>query len=74
MRFLVPLGLAAACAAQSPVDTLDSDPSAGVVECVEGFGVGDCAPDFTLPDHSGEPESLSDHSGQRVIVIGTSMW
>src|SRR5213592_1913036 len=29
---------------------------------------GDAAPDFTLPDADGEPVSLSDYRGRRVIV------
>ena len=29
---------------------------------------GDAAPDFTLPDQDGKPVSLSDFSGQKVIV------
>ena len=32
------------------------------------LSVGDPAPDFTLPDADGNPVSLSDHRGRRVIV------
>jgi peroxiredoxin Q/BCP len=32
------------------------------------ISAGDPAPDFTLPDQSGQPVSLSDLRGQRVVV------
>ncbi|GAA2011211.1 thioredoxin-dependent thiol peroxidase [Brevibacterium samyangense] len=32
------------------------------------FEVGDTAPDFTLPDSTGTPVSLSDYRGSRVVV------
>lgn len=31
--------------------------------------VGDRAPDFTLPSQSGDPVSLADHLGERVVVL-----
>jgi thioredoxin-dependent peroxiredoxin len=34
-----------------------------------GVGVGDKAPDFTLPSQSGEPVRLQDRIGQRVVVL-----
>jgi len=34
-----------------------------------GIGVGDKAPDFTLPSQSGEPVRLHDRIGQRVVVL-----
>jgi thioredoxin-dependent peroxiredoxin len=34
-----------------------------------GIGVGDKAPDFTLPSQSGEPVRLYDRIGQRVVVL-----
>src|SRR5215475_3232389 len=34
-----------------------------------GIGVGDKAPDFTLPSQSGEQVRLHDRVGQRVIVL-----
>ena len=34
-----------------------------------GIGVGDHAPDFTLPSQSGEPVRLSDRLGERVVVL-----
>jgi len=35
----------------------------------QGIGVGDKAPDFTLPSQSGEPVRLQDRIGQRVVVL-----
>jgi peroxiredoxin Q/BCP len=34
-----------------------------------GIGVGDKAPDFTLPSQSGDPVRLYDRIGQRVVVL-----
>jgi thioredoxin-dependent peroxiredoxin len=34
-----------------------------------GIGVGDKAPDFTLPSQSGDPVRLSDRIGQHVVVL-----
>jgi thioredoxin-dependent peroxiredoxin len=34
-----------------------------------GIGVGDKAPDFTLPSQSGEPVRLQDRIGQHVVVL-----
>lgn len=33
------------------------------------FGIGDNAPDFTLTSDEGEPVSLSDYRGQRVVLF-----
>ncbi len=33
-----------------------------------------CAPDFTLPDHTGAPITRSDHLGKIVIVEVVAMW
>lgn len=34
-----------------------------------GIGVGDTAPDFTLPEQSGTPVRLYDRLGERVVVL-----
>lgn len=34
-----------------------------------GLQVGDKAPDFTLPDQSGTPVTLSDYLGKKVVVL-----
>jgi hypothetical protein len=36
--------------------------------------VGDLAPDFTYPDATGAPVSLSDHQGQLVLLASAQMW
>jgi hypothetical protein len=32
------------------------------------------APDFTLPDLDGQPHSLSDHRGQKVLLVTWASW
>lgn len=32
------------------------------------------APDFTLPDPAGRPHSLSDHRGQKVLLVTWASW
>jgi hypothetical protein len=32
------------------------------------------APDFTLPDPSGRPHSLSDHRGKKVLLVTWASW
>ena len=32
------------------------------------------APDFTLPDLDGTPHSLSDHRGQKVLLVAYASW
>ncbi len=49
-------------------------PDAGTTTCDEGLAVGDCAPDFTLPDAQGVPWTLSDHRGDVVVVEISGFW
>ena len=53
----------------------DSDTDTDV-ECEEGFEVGQCPPDFTLPLADGSGDfSLSSVAGtKKVVVIGTANW
>lgn len=39
-----------------------------------GFDVGDCAPDFTLPDRTGAMVSLSDQRGKVALVDISAVW
>jgi hypothetical protein len=39
-----------------------------------GLGPGDAAPDFTLESLDGEPVSLSDYRGQKVLVFAWASW
>lgn len=50
---------------------LDTDADA---PCEQGIQIGDCAPDFTLPDRDGEDVSLSDHEGELILINCSAMW
>ena len=50
------------------------DPGTTSDDCVVGLQAGECPDDFTLPDHTGADHSLAQHSGQRILVIGSSAW
>lgn len=40
-----------------------------------GLGIGDCPPDFTLPDlYTGEPVSLSDYRGRKAVFYMWASW
>ena len=41
----------------------------GSVMAGDGPGVGDAAPEFSLPGSDGKSHSLSDHVGERAVVI-----
>jgi peroxiredoxin Q/BCP len=41
----------------------------GAMTAGETHDVGDAAPDFTLPGSDGKTHSLSDHVGERAVVI-----
>ena len=41
----------------------------GVMIAGETLNTGDAAPEFTLPGSDGESHSLSDHVGERAVVI-----
>lgn len=78
-HLLLPLGLLAACDGKSDPETeADTADTAGTDTPEEtfpqGFGVGEQPPDFTLPDANGDMVSLSDYSGQRVVIVGTAAW
>lgn len=73
----------AACSAPMSTDPTASDPTSGPVttptvpvdgECPVGIDVGSCAPDFTLLNADGTPVSLSDRVGDRLVVVGSSLW
>ena len=55
------------------VDT-DADVITEPVECDEGTQVGDCAPDFTLPDRDGVDVSLSDFEGDLILINCSAVW
>ncbi len=49
-------------------------PSTSTPGCVTGFDIGECPPDFALPDRNAETVRLSDYPGLRVAVVGTAEW
>lgn len=69
-RHLFLFSVVAACAAE-PKEIIVDD--AGET-CTVGLDPADCPPDFTLDAAGGGSVTLSDHIGQRVIIIGTSNW
>jgi len=42
--------------------------------CTEGIEVGDCAPDFTLPDRYAQPFTLSSQRGKVALVDISAVW
>jgi len=62
--FLMVLG---GCAAESGPVTPEPD-------CPVGLEVGDCAPDFTLPDRLGTPFTLSQQRGKVALVDISAVW
>ena len=61
---LLPFLLLAGCSA----DRFDAD------GCTEGVRVGDCAPDFTSTDSTGEALSLRDNLGAELVLLFGEMW
>jgi peroxiredoxin Q/BCP len=48
--------------------TASADAGAGTDTVRTMITVGQPAPEFTLPDHTGSPVSLADHLGHRVLL------
>lgn len=72
LELLAAVGLTTACGGRVPNVPL---PDAAADDCpTVGIDVGDCAPQFTLPNTEGELVSLSDVIGDRVLVVGSSLW
>jgi len=66
---LAALGLLAGCQVASVDEsTLDAAQAYSNVSGVKA-GVGEPAPDFTLPDGDGRPVHLADYRGQRVMLV-----
>ncbi len=66
----------AGCTAGTPNETSDTDigTDSNDGSCSIGLDVGDCPPDFTLPSTSGGDVTLSMRGGERVILVGSSIW
>lgn len=72
----------AACHGGSPAAGRESGGGAADTDGAEpcgpgaptGLDVGQCAPDFTLPDATGGSYTLSDHRGMLVLVDMSAVW
>ncbi|MDG1480405.1 MAG: hypothetical protein P8R54_12480 [Myxococcota bacterium] len=73
---LLTTALLAACDSKTEdgPDTSDTSDTSDTDSFVEGFGVGEVPPDFTLADAAGNLVSLSDFPEQRVMIVGTASW
>lgn len=76
---LLPLVALAACVTspetEGPPSAAPDSPAPPIDgPCVEGLEVGQCAPDFTLLNADGTPVSLADRVGDRLVVVGSSLW
>ena len=65
------LGLLFAVGCTTTVDRAGGDSAAA---CEVGRFVGDCAPDFTLPDHLGGEWTLSELRGEVVVLDFNAEW
>jgi cytochrome oxidase Cu insertion factor (SCO1/SenC/PrrC family) len=66
-RIALAFVLAACVLASAPGRTADKSPNAPHRRVP--VGVGELAPDFTLPDQDGRPHTLSAERGQRAVVL-----
>ncbi|RME27909.1 MAG: hypothetical protein D6798_03595 [Deltaproteobacteria bacterium] len=56
------------------LDTADGTAAPCGPDVPTGLQVGDCAPDFTLPDANGAPFTLSDQRGKVALVDISAVW
>ena len=68
---MVLLGLLFALGCVDPVDGAIDDTAS---DCEAGRFVGECAPDFTLPDHLGGEWTLAELRGQVVVLDFNAEW
>jgi len=52
----------------------DGDSGEPEIDCDIGMEEGNCAPDFTVLDQTGDEVSLSDLDGAPRLIIGTAAW
>jgi len=73
MRSILPIALLAACTpGAEPTDTAAQIACGPSTE--RGLEVGDCAPDFTLPDRAGTAFTLSAQRGKVALVDISALW
>lgn len=75
-QLLLPWALIACGPAMEVPEAMETPPPAPVADegCPPGVDVGSCAPDFMLLNADGTPVSLSDRVGDRLVVVGSSLW
>ncbi len=73
-RLLFPVLTLVACEEAPMTEANPVAPAADAGDCTVGIDEGDCAPDFTLPSADGASVTLSDRLGERVVVVGSSLW
>lgn len=56
------------------LDTADGTPAPCGPDDPTGLEIGDCAPDFTLPDANGTPFTLSAQRGKVALVDISAVW
>ena len=54
--------------------TEDKDLGTDSNGCLLGYETGLCAPDFTMPEASGEPVNLFEQRGNIVLVASEAIW
>ena len=77
MRWLALAGLVGCAAGNEDPNAERPDfgppPDDGLCDVV-GLAEGNCAPDFELLNQDGTPIRLHDKVGERLVVVGASMW
>ena len=63
-----------ACGGPDETSKGDSDTDVPAPECVISIEIEQCAPDFALPDPTGEILTLSGFRGQAVLVDFSALW
>jgi hypothetical protein len=74
MHAVALIGLIGLCACPSTDTDVKGQGNPHPKGCVEGFESGECAPDFILPEASGDTFTLSDSRGSVVLLASEAIW